>query len=78
VDAPAQPAAGDATEASSRDLEEEEHLEHLEVERSSKHNVEQSSRPHPPVATHGKGPMGESSMSAPIMLAVVVSSTDLP
>jgi hypothetical protein len=60
-----QPAGGDATASSSRDLEEEEHQAHLEAERRSKFNAERASRRPETKAPHGKGPAGETSVPPP-------------
>jgi hypothetical protein len=60
-----QPARGDATASSSRDLEEEECQAHLEAERRSKFNAERPSRWPEMEAPHGKGPTGETSAPLP-------------
>jgi hypothetical protein len=60
-----QPAGGDATASSSRDLKEEERQARLEAERRSKFNAKRASRRPETEATYGKGLAGETSASPP-------------
>jgi hypothetical protein len=60
-----QPTGGDADASSSRDLEEEGHLAHLEAECRSKFNNERASRRPEAGASHGKKPAGESTAPPP-------------
>jgi hypothetical protein len=60
-----QPARGEATASSSRDLKEEERQVRLEAERRSKFNAERASRRPEMEAPHGKGPADETSAPPP-------------
>jgi hypothetical protein len=62
---PDQPTGEYAAASSSRDLEEEERLAHLEAERRSKFSAERASRCRVAGAPHGKGPASESSAPPP-------------
>jgi hypothetical protein len=60
-----QPTGEDADASSSRDLEEEGRLAHLEAERRSKFNDERTSWRPETGTSHVKGPTGESSAPLP-------------
>jgi hypothetical protein len=60
-----QPTREDAVTSSSRDLEEEERQVRLEAEHRSKFNDECAGRRPEAGASHGKKPVGESSMPPP-------------